>query len=75
MGHMGSKPISVTYWKSDQMILCGVFDPCSRVSCTIAFIYAHNTEIQQMQLWRELVNVLNNPLVVSSLFVALENFN
>jgi len=33
----------VIYLRTDQLILCGVFDPASGTNCTVAFVYAHNT--------------------------------
>lgn len=48
----------VIYWKSDKFILCGVSEPRSGKSCTVAFVYAHNMEIQRRALWTDLVILL-----------------
>lgn len=45
----------VIFKKTDQMILCGVSDPASGTNCTVAFVYAHNTEGERRNLWRDLV--------------------
>lgn len=65
----------ITYWKSDQMVLCGVFDPRSGKYCTVAFVYAHNTEIQRRELWADLVRISSLPLVVASPFLVMGDFN
>ena len=65
----------ITYWKSEQMIVCGIFDPRSGKSCTVAFVYAHNTEIQRRDLWADLVRISSHPLVVTSPFLVMGDFN
>ncbi|KAL0899287.1 hypothetical protein Bca101_083248 [Brassica carinata] len=49
----------IIYKKSAQFILCGMFDPATGISISVAFVYRFNTEIQRRDLWREL-SVLNS---------------
>lgn len=65
----------VVYLKMDQFILCGVLDPASGTSCTVAFVYAHNTEMERRSLWNDLATIANNHLVSSSPLVVIGDFN
>lgn len=65
----------VVYLKTDQLILCGVMDPSSGMTCTVAFLFAHNAEVERRNLWRDLVTILSNPLVAASPLVVLGDFN
>lgn len=64
----------VVYLKTDQLILCGVMDPASGTSCTVAFVYARNTEVERRFLWRDLVTISSNSLVANSPLVVLGDF-
>lgn len=33
----------VVYLRTDKLIICGVTDPATGTSCTVCFVYAHNT--------------------------------
>lgn len=37
----------VVYKRTDQLILCGVLDPATGTSCSVAFVYARNTESER----------------------------
>lgn len=65
----------VVFKKSEQMLVCGVFDPASQVSLTVGFAYAHNTEGQRGRLWEELVGISNHHLVRYKPFIILGDFN
>lgn len=65
----------VVYMKTDQLILCGVMDPASGTSCTVAFVYAQNSEVERRILWRDLINISNSSIVASSPLVVLGDFN
>ncbi|CAA7042275.1 unnamed protein product [Microthlaspi erraticum] len=41
----------ITYLKTSQLILLGVFNPSSGQSFTIAFVYAKNTREERVPLW------------------------
>lgn len=51
----------VVYKKSAQFMLCGVFDPATGISVSVAFIYGFNTEGQRKELWRELSELNLSP--------------
>ena len=71
-----SPDISVmVYLKTGQLILCGVMEPVTGTNCTVAFVYAHNTEVERRSLWSDLVTIANNSLVSSSPFVVVGDFN
>jgi len=40
--------------------VCRVIDPATGVECTVAFVYAHNTEAERSNLWRDLVTFSSN---------------
>lgn len=61
--------------RSEQLLLCNVFDPASAVSVNLAFVYAHNTVIQRRSLWQEITELSNHRLVKDSPFLVLEDFN
>lgn len=65
----------VVYLKTDQLILCGVMDPATGTNCTLAFIYAHNSEGERRSLWSDLATIANNSLVASSPLVIMGDFN
>ncbi|XP_048628766.1 uncharacterized protein LOC106360905 [Brassica napus] len=61
--------------KTEQLMLCGVIDPASGTECTVAFVYALNTEAERRSLWRVLVDIATNPLVAASPLLVLGDFN
>ncbi|KAL0661041.1 hypothetical protein Bca4012_097878 [Brassica carinata] len=65
----------VVYLKTDQLLLCGVLDPDSGTSCTVAFVYALNTEGERRSLWNDLATIASNPIVSSSPLVVIGDFN
>ena len=65
----------VVYLRTDQLILCGVFDPASGTNCTVAFVYAHNSEAEWRNLWRDLVSITSNSLVSAIPLIILGDFN
>lgn len=65
----------VMYLKTDQVMVCGVLDPATGTNCTVAVVYARNTEAERRLLWRDLVTISINPLVAASPFVVLGDFN
>ena len=52
----------IVYSESEQMVVCGVYEPETGLSFTVIFVYAYNTEIQRRSLWEELVTVSGNRL-------------
>ncbi|KAG2256827.1 hypothetical protein Bca52824_076121 [Brassica carinata] len=73
---MWSQNLSVVvYLKTEQLILCGVLEPATGMSCTVSFVYAQNTEEERRVLWRNLVMIARNSLLAASPFVVLGDFN
>lgn len=52
----------IIFKKSAQLILCGVHDPISNTSFSVAIIYAFNTEMQRRHLWEELSSLIERLL-------------
>lgn len=65
----------IVYSKSEQMVVCGVYEPETGLSFTVIFVYAYNTEIQRRSLWEELVTVSGNRLVMEAPLLVLGDFN
>lgn len=65
----------VVYSKSEQMVVCGVFEPETSLSFTAIFVYGYNTEIQRRSLWEELVTVSGLSLVKELPLLVLGDFN
>ncbi|KAL0754749.1 hypothetical protein Bca101_092417 [Brassica carinata] len=71
---MWSQNLSVVvYLKTEQLILCGVLEPATGMSCTVSFVYAQNTEEERRVLWRNLVMIARNSLLAASPFVVLDS--
>lgn len=65
----------VIYNKSDQLVVCGVFDLASQVSLTVGFAYAHNIEGQRKRLWEEMASLSRHRLVKDKPLIILGDFN
>ncbi|KAJ0262857.1 hypothetical protein HA466_0033230 [Hirschfeldia incana] len=65
-GGKGSPPKSAKY------LTAGV---SSRVSCSVVFVYARNTEAERRVLWRDLVAISRNSLVAASPLLVMGDFN
>lgn len=65
----------VVYLKTEQLVLCGVYDPATGTNCTVAFVYAHNSEGERRHLWRDLVTISRHSQVAVSPLVVLGDFN
>lgn len=65
----------VVYLKTEQLVLCGVYDPATGTNCTVVFVYAHNTEGERRHLWRDLVTISRHSQVAVSPLVVLGDFN
>lgn len=65
----------VVYSKSDQMVVCGVFEPKTNVSYTTIFVYGYNTKIQRRRLWEELVMVAGMRVAQEVPLLVLGDFN
>ncbi|XP_048620188.1 uncharacterized protein LOC125590606 [Brassica napus] len=65
----------VVYKKTAQFILCGVFDPATGTSFSVAVVYSFNTEAQHSELWQDLTTVNTNSPLSSSAWLLLGDFN
>lgn len=65
----------ITYFKPDQMIFCGVFNPASGEKFFVVFVYAMNFLITRRTLWTDIIHLANTSLLSQSPWVLLEDFN
>ncbi|KAL0650948.1 hypothetical protein Bca4012_093639 [Brassica carinata] len=65
----------MVFQKSEQMIICGVFEPETQTSLTVGFVYVYNTEVQRRSLWDEIQQVSSHNLVRNKPFLILGDFN
>lgn len=65
----------VTYHKSDQMIVCGVFFLQFNHYFTVSFIYAMNCPIQRRRLWQELSDLKDSSPISSRPWLLVGDFN
>lgn len=65
----------VVLTRSEQLLLCSVFDPETGISVSLAFVYAYNTVTQRRTLWQEIIEISNHRLVKDSSLLVLGDFN
>ncbi|CAA7024809.1 unnamed protein product [Microthlaspi erraticum] len=65
----------IPYYKTDQLILCGVFNPITSISITVGFVYAHNVSSERIPLWTTLRLLASNDLLRASPWILLGVFN
>ena len=65
----------IVYKRSAQAITCGVFDRASNVLFIVVFVYAFNTAIQKRDLWTEIEDTCNLPVVKNLPTLVLGDFN
>lgn len=65
----------VTYLKTDQLMLCGVFIPATNQEFTVAFVYARNTEEERRPLWQTMAHLVQGPLLNNSPWLVVGDFN
>lgn len=65
----------VTYYKSDQLMLCGVFNPLSNTTYSVAFVYAHHTNLDREPLWDTLRTLAYSSLLNQSPWLVMGDFN
>jgi len=63
------------YKKTDQLISCGVFDPVTKRSFSVTFIYARNCMIARRELWSSLVELHHHSLQRRHPWLLLGDFN
>ncbi|CAA7058378.1 unnamed protein product [Microthlaspi erraticum] len=65
----------ITFLKTSQLILVGVYNPATRHSFNIAFIYARNTREERVVLWDLLRELASTVPVSSSPWIVMGDFN
>lgn len=65
----------VTYAKMDQLVLCGVFNPVTQQSFTVAFVYARNCILERRCLWSILRTLAASSPLNQSPWLVLGDFN
>lgn len=65
----------ITFYKSDQLVLCGVYNPATNKYFSIAFVYARNTEVERQSLWESLELIAAMRVMNSSPWIVLGDFN
>ena len=53
----------ITYLKTPQLVVCGVFDPITSCSFTIAFVYAFNDRMNRLPLWADIKRLASSPVL------------
>lgn len=65
----------ICFHKSAQLVLCGVHDPETNVSFSVAFVYAFNTVILRRSLWEDVKAIYQNSPARSNPCIMLGDFN
>lgn len=65
----------ICFYKSAQIMLCGVYNPATLESFSVAFVYAFNTVVERRALWEELSFISQNSPANSRPLLALGDFN
>ena len=65
----------IVYYKSPQMVLCGVFNPVTGHEFSVAFIYARNRFEQRVSLWEKIKELSNSSRLSQSPWIILGDFN
>lgn len=65
----------IIYLKTPQLVLCGVTNPSSGQSFTVAFVYARNTREERFPLWSLIKELAAKPSVSNSPWLLLGDFN
>ncbi|KAL0666120.1 hypothetical protein Bca4012_028824 [Brassica carinata] len=53
----------ITYLKAPQLVVCGVFDPITSCSFTVAFVYAFNDRMNRLPLWADIKRLASSPVL------------
>lgn len=65
----------ITFSKSAQLILCGIYILATNISFSLAFVYAHNTEGQRKYLWAEISQLATNSPIKFRPWLIVGDFN
>lgn len=50
----------ICFYKSAQIMFCGVFDRATKENFSVAFVYAYNTQAQRRDMWEEITFITEN---------------
>ncbi|CAL9233341.1 unnamed protein product, partial [Arabidopsis halleri] len=65
----------ICFYKSAQLVFCGVHDPATNQSFSVGFVYAFNTVIQRRSLWDEVKSISQDSPARSNPCIFLGDFN
>lgn len=65
----------IFYFSSDQLVLCGIFNPQTSESFSAAFVYARNTREERLSLWGKILEFAQSSTLRDSPLVVLGDFN
>jgi len=65
----------ICFYKSAQIMLCGVYDPATNESFSVAFVYAFNTQVQRRELWEEISSIAQISPARGALLMIMGDFN
>lgn len=65
----------IIFFSSPQLVLCGVFNPQTRQSYTVAFIYARNLREERLELWEKIKELAQTRTLSNSPWILLGDFN
>lgn len=65
----------IVYYKSSQMVLCGIFNTVSGQEFSVAFVYARNRYEQRVPLWAKIKELANSSRLSQSPWIILGYFN
>lgn len=65
----------ITYLKTPQLVVCGVFDPITSCSFTVAFVYAFNDRMNRLPLWADIKRLASSPVLRNAPWIVLGDFN
>lgn len=65
----------VTFFKSDQLMLCGIFYPATNKSFSVAFAYGRHTKVDRRPLWESLSQLASSRNMANSPWLIMGDFN
>lgn len=65
----------VTYLKTPQIMVCGVFNPATNESLTVGVVYAYNEPSDRASLWESICQISTSSLITNSPWLVLGDFN
>ena len=63
------------YFRSPQIMVCGIFDPASQEYLTVCFVYAFNERSDRLPLWDAIKQISRSSIIQDSPMLVLGDFN